>query len=294
VPPRLIVTAIIIFWLGATAWLFRRDIWPHLRPNEPPPYAIDLADEARQHALPIHWTVFHGDTSIGDVQTSVRYRAIDDTFDMQSKVSRAELKLGPLQVTANPLTSTYRVTRAGELRELLIEGDFALQMAGLDPKKGMSAKLNLEGKVDGGLFVPKGDLEFANIKENLPLEPVAVSSSGSILNPLHPVNRIVGLRRGQHWQVPLVDPLADSVTAMVQKYPGLDLLVNRTPRVRSLQAEVKGDFTILQWHDREVNCLLIEYRQDDFVAHTWVRASDGLVLQQEASLWKEKVILQRD
>jgi len=241
--------------------------------------------------LPIRWVILHGDSKIGDVQTTIRYHTADDTFDMQSKIAKIDLgRIGLLQISATGLASTYRVTRSGELREMFIEGVLALEGA----RMAVSAGLNLSGKVEQGHFVPSGEVEFAGSKQVLPLEPVAISTRGSILNPLHPVNRIAGLRPGQHWRVPLVDPLADSLEAMVQKNPALQFLAQRSPRAKILQAEVLGEPMTLHWEQRDVPCLVIEYRQDDFLARTWVRQSDGLVLRQEASIWGEKVVLERE
>jgi hypothetical protein len=294
-PPRLIVVAILIFWIAATAWLFQRDLWPNLRPDEPPPYTIDLADEARQQALPIHWNVLHGEKKIGQVQTSVSYRPADDTFDMQGRIGHLDLgRVGLLQISANRLASTYTVTRTGELRELLIEGTLAVQTAALLSAALIDARVRLEGKVEKGYFIPYGEVEVGNHKEELQLEPVEVSSRGSILNPLHPVNRIVNLRPGQHWRTPLVDPLADSLSTMVRKNPALEMLVRRAPGARELRAEVLAEPVTMRWEQREVPCLVIEYRRDDFLAHTWVRASDGLVLRQEASVWGERIVLERE
>jgi hypothetical protein len=294
-PPRLIVLAIVGFWIGSSAWLFYRDVWPHLRPNEPPPYTIDLADEARQHAPPIQWRIKRGDKTIGTVQTAVRYRASDDTFEMQSKIPRINLgTIGPLQISARALTSTYRVTREGELREVNMEGSQDFQVPARFLDAGIPTRLTLQGKVDNGFFTATGDVEWDGKKYALPFEPVPVSGQGSILNPLHPVNRIVGLRRGQHWRVPLVDPLAEAVRAMVQKNPVFEILAKQVPRARTLEAEVLDDRATLPWHNGGVVCLVIEYQQDDVLAHTWVRESDGLVLRQEASLWGETITLERE
>jgi len=290
-PPRMIVLAIVALWLFAIGWMFQRDLWPHLRPGEPPPYIIDLADEARQQALPIRWVILHGDAKIGDVQTVVRYRSEDDTFDMQSKIGRIDLgRMGPVEISATGLISNYRVTRAGDLREMHIEGTISLQ--GL--QVALDAKLNLDGKIEEKMFIPTGQIEFASQREPLPLEPVEISTRGSLLNPLHPVNRIAGLRPGQHWRLPLVDPLTDSLETMVKKNPVLQILAQRAPRARTLEAEVLDQPKSLQWGQHEVLCLVIEYRQDETVARTWVRESDGLVLRQEASIRGEKLVLERE
>ena len=48
----------------------------------------------------------------------------------------------------------------------------------------------------------------------------------------------------------------------------------------------------LKWDKKEVVCNVIEYRElgKEVAARTWVRKSDGLVLQQEASFGFELVL----
>ena len=64
--------------------------------------------------------------------------------------------------------------------------------------------------------------------------------------------------------------------------------------VRRLQAEVLPETKLLRWKDREVPCLVIEYRGDDSTARTWVREDDGLVLRQEFSFWGDQIVMERD
>ncbi len=56
-PPRGIIAGIVIFWIGMSGWLFFREFWPQLQPGQPPPFRIDLADEA-QNNIPIRWSIF--------------------------------------------------------------------------------------------------------------------------------------------------------------------------------------------------------------------------------------------
>src|SRR5438876_6634607 len=77
---------ILLFWLATTFWLIQRDVWPRLRTGEPPPYTIDLADEALKSAPRISWKIFRGAKNIGFLNTWVAYRPQDDTFELHSEI----------------------------------------------------------------------------------------------------------------------------------------------------------------------------------------------------------------
>ena len=85
-PARPLVLAITLFWVATTGWLFYRDLWPRLRPGEPPPYTIDLADEALRKGPKISWKVLRGTQKVGILNTWVTYRPQDDTFELNSEI----------------------------------------------------------------------------------------------------------------------------------------------------------------------------------------------------------------
>jgi hypothetical protein len=294
-PPRPIVLAIVLFWLATTGWLFHRDLWLLLRPGQPPPYTIDLADEARRQGFPISWQILRDNKPIGAVSTSIHYQEATDTFELRSETKELDLgQAGPLRIQASQVVGTYRVTREGELRSMSADAVLHVRGAGFLKGLGTEATVHLQGEVKERQFTAQGYVEVAGRKDVLPLEPVEVSARGSVLNPLHPLNRITGLRRGQHWTMPLVDPLGDSIAAMLQKNPVAEMILKRSPSVRMLRAEVLPALQVLTWQHREVPCLIIEYQGDELVAHTWVRESDGLVLRQEATVWGEQLTLERE
>jgi hypothetical protein len=136
------------------------------------------------------------------------------------------------------------------------------------------------------------------------MKPVAVSRRGSVFNPRQPVNKLRGLRPGQRWRMPMVDPVTDTLRAAAsQAVPGF-----KFPDLPVLQAEVLSTVQILPLlHQKSmkkdpapnprrsgVPCLVIQYTGDDISARTWVRQSDGLVLRQEATQHGDTWILDRD
>jgi hypothetical protein len=81
----------------------------------------------------------------------------------------------------------------------------------------------------------------------------------------------------------MLDPLGSA------KLPG----AKAGQTMQSLIAEVKtGDLT---WDKKKIACFVIEYAEPgkEPVARTWVRRSDGLVLQQEASHMGIDLVLER-
>jgi hypothetical protein len=290
-PPRFFTLAVVACWLGTSGWLFYRDLWPKLRPGEPPPYTIDLVEEARQHELPTRWSILRGGKEIGKAYTRVKYREEDDTFELHGTMKNLKLYHDPDfgTVTVREASNLYRVGRDGELREIMADWTGDAHLAG----ERCDFKIHAHGQVRDHYMLPAGWVEGPDGRKELNAEPVRISTYGAVLNPLHPVNRVLGLHPGQHWRMPLVDPLSD-VLATIGKLPG----------TRSVPAALEAHVSQpqnLPWAGQDVPCLVIEYRdEDDAIARTWVRESDGLVLRQEArrgglaAAAKDWMILQRE
>ncbi len=301
-PSRYTVLAILAFWVATTGWLFYRDVRPRLVPGEGPPFVIDLADEASNR--PIRWTLLKEDhknprfrgqyLNQGYAETSVGYREADDTFDIQCvfKLWTGKEVRGNADLTVG---SHYRVNRDGELREIRARVEVTVG--------GMPIEGRLEGPVRGGMFTPHVavTLKFAHDGIKRDLEPVPVAPRGSVLNPMQPLNRLPGLRPGQHWRMPLVDPLSDALTAASGLLPGVP---KKQVEARFVDAEVLPEtrrpplltFSQAGVQPRRQNydCHVIDYSGEDFTARTWVRADDGVVLRQEVAQHEDVYILDRD
>src|SRR4051812_16519974 len=80
-PPRWMTLTIVGLWLAATSWMVYRDLWPRIRPGQPPPLNIDLTEEVGGQR--INWDVFKKEDLIGFAETQVKRRQ-DRTFDLRS------------------------------------------------------------------------------------------------------------------------------------------------------------------------------------------------------------------
>lgn len=282
-PPRYLMWAIVVCWLATTSWLVYTDIRPRLWPGGAPPFNIDLADEA-QSATSTRWWIYREAIRKGYCDTSVRYRSADDTFELNGVfklwlVNRIMTGRADLVIQ-----SMYRVTREGELRGLS-----AIITYGSAESNSIEAQIS--GDVVNGIFT--AHLRILNGEMVLwkqDLHPVEVSRGGSVLNPFQPLNRLNGLRHGQHWRVPMIHPLNEAFQKHFKELTG-STVSDDLPWV---EAQVLPQSQILEWRDEQVSCLVIEYQGEDTRARTWVRETDGLVIQQEVYKDRDHLLLVRD
>jgi hypothetical protein len=277
-PSRPIVIAVLGFWLAANGWLFYREIWPRLRPGEPPAYSIDLADEVA--AKPISWDVFYNKKPVGIAISSVAYDKQTGTFELRCEYT-FDKGLDVAFLKIKKMSSSMRVTREGQLRQARADVDVRSLLG--------PAEMHLQADIDRGRLTPRLELRAAAglLDHKLKLEPVEVSAGGNILNPMHPLNKVANLRDGQNWRLPDVDPLKTAAAALGQQFTGHSFTFP------SLTAQVRS--ATLVWDRRPTDCWLIEYAEpgEKVSARTWVRKADDLVLQQEALNQNKELVLHR-
>lgn len=277
--------AIIVCWLTATGWLLWNDVWPDWQPGQPPPFTIDLEEEAEIGHAQVRWVVSRNALELLTARTWVEYREKpDDTFalklNLKPKGQDGSVAIGGL-ARLKEMDSTYRLSRKGEVREVAVNARYEAALQGVP----LEVKFDLQGEVRDGEFRPRLRYESRTVSElkgEWSLPAVRVSHHGSMLLPLHPVHRIEGLRRGQSWAMPLVNVLEASTS------------LQSTDPVVWLQARVLPDTKPLIVDHKEYDCLIIEYRGDGHRASTWVDEKTGLVLRQEQSIGGDQWRMQRE
>jgi hypothetical protein len=282
-PPRWLSAAIVVFWLGMTGWLAWRELWPRWRAGDPPPFHIDLVEEVhRANTQKIRWAVLEDDHETTSAESSVGYDEKADAFALVLTFKEKPAALRPPAGRMVPrmrfVSSKFVVTREGRLRELQVEAAVTGAVGPLP----VNSTLLLAGQVRDERFYPRYEVRQAGLTLlEGHLSPVAVSYHGSVLVPQHPVNRITGLRPGQSWRMPVVDPFAAAL--------------GFGEAVRHINARVLPETHVLEWKDRKpTNCLVIEYEGEDEKAATWVEVGTDLVQRQEAAFAGRRLVLQRD
>ncbi|MGH7173146.1 MAG: hypothetical protein ACRELF_10085 [Gemmataceae bacterium] len=316
-PPRWLCLLIGMFWLTMTGWLFWRDLWPNWLPGAPP-YHIDDVDEVHNDSqMRTSWTVERGNgleaplKKVFRASTWVEYHKDEDTYSLHAEfLAKIPSEFTPTYIGAqifkiDSMTSEYRVTRGGRLHSLQAKvtgiyqgiplkeklyslfGSLLPKQPAKKPKSASPSApdwLRVWGEVRDNQFTGHCSASVGDyVSKPIDLPPTAVSYTGSVLMPLHPVNQISGLHPGQRWHQPLVDPLRDAL-------PGL------SGGVRSLNARVLPQPEMLTRGNHETSCLVIEYTDDEnkMMGRTWVEQSSNRVLRQEAILEDVRWIMTRD
>ena len=297
-PSRPVVALIVLFWAGTAGLVFYRDIWPRLAASGPPPIAVDLQDEATAQGMGFKWDVLHNGQKVGRLTTKTTYQDADDTFLFIYEYTGVTFDVPGGRAVFPKATVTTKVTRAGALREQGMAGLLMVQAA-RRTKGGeveyltlAEVKAEVEGRVEGGVFVGRCDIRSPVLNVSRDLDPVPVPD-GQALGPLQPVNRLANVRPGQRWAVREVDPLGEALAVLVREQigkHGFDLPERkREPLIAEVEREQQAP------PGRSDPCWVIEYREGgEPRAKTWVRVADGKVLRQEASGMGESLALVRE
>jgi hypothetical protein len=284
-PPRFITAAIVIFWLGMTGWLIYREVVPTMIADAAPPFHIDLTEEIEwteknggKRGSFVRWNVDYNGKRVGKAYSRVVARP-DRSYEFQSNFDFEERKFTVGPISVDKMQNMYRIAEDGKLAALSSDLESAL---GTVRVRGEVVEGSFEAKVLVDSPLPLiGKAEHKFDKVDFPQE-------GNVLNPMHLVNRlrvngVGGLHDGKTWKIPLLDPFGGIVEKLVGKKMSIPVLI----------AVVTVDS--LHWDKKDVVCYKIDYHEPgkEVTASTWVRKTDGLVLQQQSEHQGFKMVLQR-
>jgi hypothetical protein len=268
-----------------TGWTLYKDVWPRVQPDNPPPFVIDLMDEAQPQG-PNHviWRLsINGQAGVFHLETWVEFLPKEDVFELHSNMWPVVDREGHISKLALvSMISTVTVNREGELKSLEMKLMPPVPLP-VPTNLNVKAQIVLMGMIKDGSLVPR--IQVPEKEYDKTFDPIPIKSRGSILNPLQPLNRFPNLKPGQKWRMPVVDPVSQAFGSLLPLSSGY---------VRTFDAEVLPDLKYLTWRDEDVACLVVEYTGDDASGSTWVRASDGLVLQQEVTISGKVLSLLRE
>jgi hypothetical protein len=298
-PPRWIIAGIVLCWAMALSWLFYREIVPDVLSNDPVMYVVNVADESHhEHGLPprVFWSVQRNGKACYNLYTLVQYDENDDLFDVAGHlgpIPKADLENDnelaieaglKARVRSISMHSHYWVTRTGRLANVDIDTDYQFSSSTDDP---FSLHAILHGSPRNGSLASTVTINRRDPPDETEteLEPVALSGRDCVLNPLHPVQRIREIQPGRIWKCAVVDPC---------------FLIQQPLQVLSVRTDTED--VILEWQQTpkleerrtdsrvmEVPCRHMVFGEEGSLMwfETWIQASEGWVLKQEAHLWGE-------
>src|SRR5262249_31579387 len=174
-PPRWVSAAVVAAWVASAAWLFRQELWPSLEPDAPPPFTIDLVEEAQTDKVPIRWRVTRDDVVVLTARTSVYHRPQENDFTLRAVFDpREALPHPPPPHRTRRMTSAYRVPPEGRLLDVDVQIVIEKKIEGLP----VQFEARVGGEVVKGQFRPHYELEGPALKLGGDLAPVTVSSQG--------------------------------------------------------------------------------------------------------------------
>jgi hypothetical protein len=314
-PSRWLCWVIVGSWLATTGWLFWHDLRPLFFPGEPPMFQIDIVEEVHKSEKS-HKTYWNVERQVKkQAKPELVFRAAtwvdrekDDVYSLIAELDGTkDPQFQPVSIATmfriKRMTSAYRVTRWGQLHSLkaTVTVQFDWELPRLLRRFGAQPDLFPTGPTTEPISLSIwGDVRerqlFTHFNATMKsqskplmqfdLPPAAVSYSGSVLMPLHPVSHIRGLRLGQSWRQPLVDPLSDSFS----------LLSGISGSMRWLNARVLPQQEMLELNGSKTTCLVIVYtdNEEQTVGRTWVEEDGERVLQQEAILEDSRWIMKRE
>lgn len=268
-PNRSISALIVLFWLGTSAAILRRDVLPRLGYGEMT-YRIMLADRAVEE--PVHWNILLNEQRLGVVSTDVRPES-DGSFALVAKGNVLLSPSGNIEAALGRVVfrSEFRVSAVGRLQTFQV----TLHV------EETALRIQVLGQVHGNeLEITSSGMPMIANKIRLAIDPQAL-----VLDQLGPVDRIPGLRPGKAWTTRVINPLSAvlSPTNILGHGPSLDVVSHRVVGV-----------DMITWNGRPRQCYLIEHRHGNQVARSWARVENGKILREEVPLAGVLVAIELD
>jgi len=275
-PDRWTTGGILVLWAAVMIWLALREMGPF--DSSPPRFQDVLAATTSDEQ--VHWRMRknilnrEGELSHSLLLGTLRSRVLYDPRTGQYTLEHeAELDAEELQKLVANLGKRSIVPPGARLLldsrcEVNITGD--LQRLRLKLRiDGMDWSILITGMPDryGGLPLT---IDFATpVFSHRWEHKLRHDGKGMLLSSLCPMDRMPGLRPGQSWRAPLINPLGAGSS---------DVLVR-----------VVEEPLMLLWEDQNVPCLVVESARGGASIQIWVAhggALDGMVLKQRVQ-WQE-------
>jgi hypothetical protein len=273
-------TAVVLIWMCTTSWLVVAKVLPPLRRGQPPNYRSMYArdsDDPKEET--VGWDLTLNGKPLGWAISRLKTPNVTSRSGKMTEVeSRIHFDRVPLAELSPSWMRIMLRTTADPIDDMQMDVFSTLTIDTLGHLEGFRSRLNVAGTRDAISIVGKVHATLLKIEVKsgefvYPFETY-LPSDALVSDELSPQSRLLGLRLGQEWTVPVFSAL-------------------RPPNnpVDILQAKVESR-ELLIWEDEAVPVFQVVYRPDSGSALSstvqaraklWVR-EDGMVLKQEVSV----------
>jgi hypothetical protein len=289
-PPRLFVAVVVAGWLATIGWLAHDKWLPWLRPSDEPAFRVELADEvAPEYAS---WTVHRNGKKAGSAETKVTPHK-DGSFELSSRLRDTDFNVSFFQIKLPTFATTRTVRRDGELVNMTCKAVLVVRSLGPDVR----IETEVRGHVEGDLLVGDCEYDYGAGKMTAPLEPIKLVSKNAF-SPLQPLQKYPALRPGQTWRASNVDPVSDALHGAMERVvaglTGTKVTLPAVKRPTEFLARVQPDMEEITHKEKTYTCRVILFEAEGVKARTWVDFRDGRVIRQEATMFGDMMVLQRE
>lgn len=276
-PSRWISWSIIVFWIGMMAWLTGAELYHRFGTR--PRLQDTLAASAQ--AGPVHWNITEilrrdrppkegeapEERPLGTAVTELRLDARSGKYLLAQQIHLHRLFNTGFSLN---LTSRSEVNLFGRLQQISFNATV--------PEVNLHCELVGRPQGPDKLRV-QAFFRFGSEHQEVQ-QTISYDGTDLVLSSLCPLDRMPGLRPGQTWKTPMVDPV-ESILGQSFSSGNLPKAEITRPLVT---VRVWDQPQGLLWRGEFVPCLVVEAVQGGRSMKIYVRESDGLVLRQTAEL----------
>lgn len=312
-PGRLTIAFIMVFFAGMLGWQWARNIGTSFGDGPQLKASLELAAQDGT----TNWKMLLNQKHLGEAQTVVTKTAMGVFVLRQSVVLDGDLEafMGPMSIAAKAfgiklndfrafINTELELTYLGTMRKLNMSFTARTRpvLTVQDIKKAEEPKVEASRRNDKDEALPLlrmvitadvQQMDFLTLRGNFmmvdmrfPIDDVKVKyrNKDTFLSSIAPTDCLAGIRLGQRWQTPVLDPTQMMTGALASSkakeltngsFNAEDLVKTRVSEVRVLD-----ELRELEWDKQRVPCYVAQSNEKGSKMQIWINASNYRVLKQ--------------
>ena len=326
-PGRLTIAFILMFFAGMLGWQWLRNAGnsfgdgPQLKPS------LELAAQDGT----TNWKMLFNQKRLGDAQTVVTKTSMGVYVLKQSVMLDGDLEtfMGPMGIAAKMvgiklndfrgfLNTEMELTYLGTMRKFNMSFSArtrpVLTKADLEKERKHAAEEARTGEKDESIpllrliisadvqqmdyLTFRGNFMLADLR--FPIDDVKVKyrNKDTLLSSIAPTDCLAGIRLGQRWQTPVVDPtqlmMGALATSKAKELTNGSFNAEDLIKTKVVEVRVLDELRELEWNKQRVPCYVAQSNEKGSKMQIWVNATNYRVLKQSYESDRHQLELVRE